>query len=378
MLRQIFLPIGLLVCSFSFSQTTFKANQKVSGVWDKEHSPYIIQDRIYIEKGKQLIIEPGVIVKLNSAYEDAYRSGQSKKNENRGSIVVIGTLIAKGTPSDSIIFAKTGYNPYWGSIYFYGESKSEMSYCIIENSGGIYDLTGPNIDAFGAITTQGNNSEFRKIHIRNSVRGIYCTKRSEPIIDSIKITETKKDAILIKDKSTPVISNFIISKSGNGIFGQYNSPFVIENGLVCNCKYSGVRGDDHSNFSMKNVVVMNTKYGVRFDGSDPEISNSNIIQNRAFALVINKFSKPKIYRSIIWDNTQIFEYYSSIEISHCILQKEICEGGISQTTINQLAENNHFGPPEEAENLKDLLTENPAASVDIMIGAEKITVGVVQ
>lgn len=377
MLRQIIILTGLVLFSASYCQTTFKANQKVSGVWDKEHSPYIIQDRVFIEKGEQLIIKPGVIIELNAAYAKEYSSSQSKKSENRGSIVVNGTLIANGTASDSILFTKTGYNPYWGSIYFYGEEKSEMSCCIIENSGGIYDLTGPNIDAFGAITIDKNNSAIKNIHIRKSLRGLCITGKSSPAIDSVRLSEIKKDAILIKERSTPEITNFLISKCANGVFGQDASLFKLNRGVIKNCKYAGVRVDDHSDYHMENVVVLNSKFGVRIDDSNPEISHCNIIQNRVSALVIKGYADPIITKSILWDNTMLFEIFQSIDINQCLLQEEIAEIEISRNAYDKLNEKNHFGAPVNMPDLSTVLIENPATSIELMFENEKITVGVI-
>jgi len=71
--------------------------------WTKANSPYHATGTIAVPAGNTLTIEPGVDVLCDSAV----------------SFVVEGTLLAIGTPQDSIRFLKSGEN-YWGGMTFGG------------------------------------------------------------------------------------------------------------------------------------------------------------------------------------------------------------------------------------------------------------------
>ena len=92
MTRYAHIVLTILFCFLLLSpnvipQTHIPAG-KVSGVWQKEKSPYYINGEIRIHYGDKLVIEPGVKV----IFSDHYK------------FEIYGTLIAVGTPEDSIIF----------------------------------------------------------------------------------------------------------------------------------------------------------------------------------------------------------------------------------------------------------------------------------
>jgi len=73
--------------------------------WTKANSPYRVTSSITVPSGNTLTIEPGVDVLCDSAV----------------SFVVNGTLLAVGTPQDSIRFLKSGESS-WGGMTFDGSS----------------------------------------------------------------------------------------------------------------------------------------------------------------------------------------------------------------------------------------------------------------
>ncbi|NMB63291.1 MAG: hypothetical protein GYA16_00305, partial [Spirochaetes bacterium] len=77
--------INLLHC-----QTIIKPGN-ISGIWTKKTSPYIIKGDINIPAGKALIITPGVVVRFDGPYL----------------LNVQGSLMARGTEKDSIVFTVT-------------------------------------------------------------------------------------------------------------------------------------------------------------------------------------------------------------------------------------------------------------------------------
>ncbi|MFC1704534.1 C25 family cysteine peptidase [Candidatus Omnitrophota bacterium] len=88
----------------------------VSGTWRAAHSPYFVEDDIWIPESLTLTIEPGVEVRF-----DDHRS-----------LYVGGTLHAAGTPHDRIIFTASGLFS-WGGIHFaFSSSDSVIEHATIE------------------------------------------------------------------------------------------------------------------------------------------------------------------------------------------------------------------------------------------------------
>jgi len=110
------------------SQTNVSGNQ--SGTWTLAGSPYIINSSITIPSGQTLIIQPGVAVKLAS-YTSLF--------------TVNGTLIANGTPTDSIHFygTKNGTFTHGGQFYFSsGSVNSSIQYADFDSLGYSYNYNG--------------------------------------------------------------------------------------------------------------------------------------------------------------------------------------------------------------------------------------------
>ncbi len=99
--------------------------QKIDNVivWTAEQNPHVVYDNLIVEKGTQLIIEPGVTVAFKT----------------RRGLMVKGELRAIGTETDSITFtvspdtAFIGYRYYWGGIRFDSCSgNTRLEYCVFE------------------------------------------------------------------------------------------------------------------------------------------------------------------------------------------------------------------------------------------------------
>lgn len=126
-LNKLKLLIGILISLNSlqcYSQTYINGGE-VNGKWEKQYSPYIINDHITIKKDEQLIIEPGVIIKFNM----------------RNQMEVLGSLIANGDKNDSIIFTRNTAER-WHGIRFNNEDPEQdssiLKYCTIEYSKSPY------------------------------------------------------------------------------------------------------------------------------------------------------------------------------------------------------------------------------------------------
>lgn len=108
---SVFCFILLLADFYYLPAQTNVPGGMVSGVWTASQSPFYVQGNIQIAPGTSLTIEPGVEVYFQGYYR----------------FQVLGKLIAKGTPSDSIVFTAadtTGHSDIstiqggWKGIYF--------------------------------------------------------------------------------------------------------------------------------------------------------------------------------------------------------------------------------------------------------------------
>lgn len=110
--------IGIIVfSSFSHAQYT-EVSGSQSGTWGVENSPYLVVDNILVNPGDTLEIEPGVEVVYDSAY----------------AILVLGTILANGTPNDSIIFRHVNPSEYHHGIDIYQSTAvSKFNYCRVQD-----------------------------------------------------------------------------------------------------------------------------------------------------------------------------------------------------------------------------------------------------
>ena len=119
--------------------------------WEKELSPYIVENDVMVRPGAKLTIEAGTEIRFNA---------------NR-SLIIEGTLKADGNAMDSIVFTSNESNkkkPFWGNIDFVEPGfSSSMSYCRIECSGkngkSAINLTGENISVpfFHSLSAKNNS-----------------------------------------------------------------------------------------------------------------------------------------------------------------------------------------------------------------------------
>lgn len=147
--------IALLASSLQ-AQTTIADEKKVSGVWKKSASPYIVEGEVIVPKGKTLTIEPGVVIRLQTGEIEDY----GDTDFQLGMFRVYGTIIAKGTKNEPIVFTHQegdGEDDRWGTIQVFSDkNESVFSYCTLEYARGVVNMPAPgseDIDnATGAVS----------------------------------------------------------------------------------------------------------------------------------------------------------------------------------------------------------------------------------
>jgi hypothetical protein len=116
--------IASLLVLLGFLAVPVPADTSVSGTittttWTKANSPYRVTATITVPSGNTLTIQPGVDVLVDSAV----------------SIIVGGSLVATGTPTDSVRFVGANTN-WWGGIRVSGGDSSSFSYARISGAFG--------------------------------------------------------------------------------------------------------------------------------------------------------------------------------------------------------------------------------------------------
>ncbi len=268
-LRKIsfFIPVVIL----SFYSSLFSSSQETSGpiahhtVW-KSDTVKVTAD-IIVFNGTTLTIKPGTCVEFQGAYR----------------INVNGTLIAKGSESDSVIFTAVDSIRWLGIVFNTtapDNDSSIISFCRLEYCSVDTLYEG------GAIHIK-NYSKLRidNCLIQNNIGrggGIRCDNAS-PLITNNNITNNigifEGGGIFCVNKSMPLIVNNIIQYNcsnggctvgrGGGIFCENASPFIINNLIVNNrasgrASYGGgILCDGHSNPAITNNTIANNyaKYG---------------------------------------------------------------------------------------------------------------------
>lgn len=122
----------------------------LSGALSLEGSPYLVYGNISVPSGKELWIEPGVVI--------YFVPGQS------GGISVFGQIVAEGTPAKPIRFLSAAKEPQpwdWNRILISGDGRSSLRHVEVAHSNyGIH------------VENSGLTVQHARLH-DNSLRGIY-------------------------------------------------------------------------------------------------------------------------------------------------------------------------------------------------------------
>ncbi len=205
---------ALFIFQISNAQTIIKNREYVSGTWKKSGSPYIIEGEAIVEIGKTLKIKPGVVVKFKTGTD---QRDYPASDFSIGFLRINGTLIAKGKKGSEITFTRKESYGNWGVIQIADKTNSSvLSYCKIEYSYYIRSIVSDD-NATGAVSCYKSSPTISNCIITNSWSGINCKQNSAPTIKNNTITENEY-GIECNTNSSPNIENTIIWNNSNSFF----------------------------------------------------------------------------------------------------------------------------------------------------------------
>ncbi len=236
----------------SFASTTITENISVDTTWNIAGSPYIINKTIYLEDGKILIIEPGVIVK--------FKSGKN--------LYISGNLIANGLPGQEIVFtsykddehagdtngdgASAGVAGYWGGVIGVLPDGMQISHAHFLYGGGLTYVLG---------ISDGDYS-FSNLIIGNSDLGAYVENASVIIDNTIfSVAESPHYGLYVFPNSTVEINNGTFL----GNYGAFSTSLDTEttcNNCLIDGGHYGVIATGGGAINLNSTTISNNDYGV--------------------------------------------------------------------------------------------------------------------
>ena len=228
--KPILLIILNMLVIISVSSETIVNPGDVSGIWNYEGSPYLIQGDITIPADSQLVIESGVEINFC----------------NHSRLNIYGNLKTLGNSADSVIFSYGYPYDYWRGLRFQNTSlqdSSYLSYSIITNAraldGGYQERRGGGIYCYNV-----NNLKIDHCRICECQAdyggGIY-TSHSSLIITNSRFSNNYAyhdgGGIDFSGNSYPIIQDCILDNNtavndGGGIYCVSGSSMILEDIII--------------------------------------------------------------------------------------------------------------------------------------------------
>jgi hypothetical protein len=381
----------LLLFIFTFQLSIFHscAQTNVSGfinantTWTLAGSPYIVVGNALISQGYTLTIDPGVVVKFDTAK----------------ALQIDGTLIAIGTAANRITFTSSSANPVrgsWAKLHFsdyatdavydaFGNyvSGSIMKYCDVMYGGGLgygnIQIEGSepyisqcNIKYSSSVGIYSSGSTYvldSSLSADNSGWGLYFTQYYPStgglVIRGDTLRNNSGGGLLLGQHSlnctTQVLNNFFISDSTSGAIqldGYQRNIYIQHNSFLNNYMPGGgiigfiglstgemVRIDDNifnSNTASQGMIYFSSDdsdVGINRNEFLNNTGNNGIIQNHANltgdTISCNRFQNNQTLNAAL--NLGTAGSGTGIVINNNIFDGNICNGGlqIAILTIEQ-------------------------------------------
>jgi len=250
---KIFLILSLLfVCSLpAYADTSVSGAITTDTTWTLAGSPYVVTSTVYVygtaATPATLTIEPGVTVKFASNAGLQVGSGSN-----------LGSLVARGTASERIIFTRNSASGTWGGINFQDATLDETSAIehadirfsgrlkVYSSSPLIRNVTISDCTDYGIYLNSATPILYTVAITNSGTYGIYLSS-SNPTITGCTITNTHAAGYGIYGSGSPVISDSTINITNTaGKYGLYlsstTSALSVSNSTIANGLYLGSTG----------------------------------------------------------------------------------------------------------------------------------------
>ena len=226
---------------------------------------------VEVAEGVTLTIEPGTVVRFKH-----WRYGCTDPDE-RGSLIMRGTLQAIGTCENPIRFTSNALDPMhkdWQGIIFYEPSTNNiLDHCIIEYANAAVFATDANFTLSNSIVRWTGNVAFM---------------RSSPTITHNRIYGGHVEAIGMEGYSYPTITYNTIWGTATGIFVSVDSHAAIRHNIIKGVRTSGIQIMANASAAIEYNTITNSYTGINiFPGSPASkitLKNNNIYNNDDFNL----------------------------------------------------------------------------------------------
>ena len=281
----------------------------------KENSPYFVTSGILVAYGGTLLIEPGVKLLMDSAI----------------AIDLQGTLIARGTVSDSIVFSAYTSTKQWGYLQF-SDSATDATFDTDTN------YTGGCILEYCVVEFAGSSSKY----------GALCIDYSSPYINCSSVRMNIKSGVYgsqsgSRIENCEIRSNTEKNHHGGGIYNFYGN-LTIKNCTITGNNTENWGGGIYQNRGTAKIFYTlisdneASNYSACYYWSDDNMAYNTINKNRCTA------SSRNTYTLYIKGNTSVVHNNILTNIANYEL-----ENGEEYGSPNLDATNNYWGTTDENE-----------------------------
>lgn len=286
-------------------------------VWSGE---VMVADKVVVDANVTLLIRPGTVVCFDKAAEEERKPG--------GSLLVYGTLIAKGNAEQPILFTSAAQRPApgdWEGIRFL-ETRgppSVLEHCRIEFAERALSGREAEIGVSDSLLLNNRVAVDSEAQFKGRIgssamcdneTGIRFVQSGELRVEGCRIAGNAKAGIQCEGASPSIVDNVVENngKYGIGCF-RGSSPRVEGNLIVGNT--SGVFAEKKSNPVIRRNDISANDTGVSLDKMAFPLIEGNLIKENRVGIYCNLGTYPTVRRNNILANR---EYAIDLGLKHAI------------------------------------------------------------
>ena len=269
MMRKSFFSLIFLLSSLSVLWAQTQVSGTIDGeTWTKAGSPYLVTGKLTV---LQLTIEPGVQVLFSGNYN----------------LKVDGELVARGTASDSIIFASEDGNASgWKGLLFSSTASDQCELAFVRISG---------VSGNSALSLQGGTMAFEHVRIVGN--------SAKPVSISGATLRLTRCDILDNDYGVDITSGGSLEliacrllRSGDSGIETNDGTITLTNSIVASSANEGIllsaTGDQLE--ATNSVIAYNGAEGILATDGVITVENSIIFFNQALNQIYNVSGTPEV------------------------------------------------------------------------------------